>query len=259
MRGAPGGVSATRDGSCRGPGFCARLGGVYRERPARVPGGVLWTSAAAADGDAFIAPDGCMDLLWFDGALQVAGPDTVPYPARMTAGAESAGLRFAPGAASAVLGVAAHELLGLRVPLEDLWPAAEARRAVERIADAPEHGAALEALAVELAGRAGPPDPFVGALVAQARAGLPVGEMAERAGLSERQLLRRCLPAFGYGPKTLARILRVQRALALARSVRRPGFAEVAAVAGYADQAHLSREIRALTGRTLGAAVRTEA
>lgn len=251
-------MRATRGGSFLGPGFCARLGGVYRERPARVPGGVLWTSVAAVDGDAFIVPDGCMDLMWFDGALQVAGPDTVPYPARMRAGAVSAGLRFAPGAASAALGVPAHELLGRRVPLEDLWPAAEARRAAERIADAPQHGAALEALAVELAGRAEPPDPLIGALVTQARAGLPVAEMAEWAGLSERQLLRRCVPAFGYGPKTLARILRAQRALALARSSRRPGFAEVAATTGYADQAHLSREIRALTGRTLGAAVRPE-
>lgn len=251
-------MSAPRDVSCRGPGLCARLGGVYRERPARVPGGVLWTSVAAADGDAFIVPDGCMDLLWFDGALQVAGPDTVPYPARMRAGDESAGLRFAPGAAPAMLGVPAHELLGRRVPLQDLWPGAEARRAAERIADAPEHGSALEALAVELAGRAEPTDPLIGALAAQARAGLPVAGMAARAGLSERQLLRRCLPAFGYGPKTLARILRAQRALALARSARRPGFAEVAAAAGYADQAHLSREIKALTGRTLGAAVRPE-
>ena len=231
---------------------------MYRERPARVPGGVLWTSVAAEDGDVLIVPDGCMDLMWCDGSLQIAGPDSVPYPARIQAGAELAGLRFAPGTASAVLGIPAHELLGQRMPLDDLWSVAEARRAAERVADAPDHGAALETLAVELVGRAEPPDPLIGALVAQASAGRPVADMAERAGLSERQLLRRCLPAFGYGPKTLARILRAQRALALARSARRPGFADVAAAAGYADQAHLSREIRVLTGRPLSAAVETE-
>jgi AraC-like DNA-binding protein len=231
---------------------------VYRERPARVPGGVLWTSVAAADGDALIIPDGCMDLMWFDGALQIAGPDTGPYPTRMHAGAEAAGLRFAPGAAPGVLGIPAHELLDRRVLLDEVWPAAEARRAAERIGDAPDHGAALETLAVELTGRAEPTEPLIGALVAQARDARPVAGMAQWAGLSQRQLLRRCLPAFGYGPKTLARILRAQRALALARSARRPGFAEVAAAAGYADQAHLSREIRALTGRPLGAAVRPE-
>jgi AraC-like DNA-binding protein len=224
-----------------------------------VPGGVLWTSAAAADGDALIIPDGCMDLMWFDGALQIAGPDTGPYPTRMHAGAEAAGLRFAPGAAPAALGIPAHELRDRRVRLDEVWPAADARRAAERIADAPDRGAALEALCVELTGRAEPADPLVGALAAQARAGrLAVAGMAERAGLSQRQLLRRCLPVFGYGPKTLARILRAQRALALARSAERPGFADVAVAAGYADQAHLSREIRALTGRPLSAAVRPE-
>lgn len=231
---------------------------MYRERPARVPGGVLWISVAAADGDALIVPDGCMDLMWYDGALQVAGPDAVPYPIRMQAGAASAGLRFAPGAAPGVLGVPAHELLNQRVLLEDLWPAAEARRAAERIAEAPDQGAALESLAVELAGRAEPVDPLINALIAQARAGRPVAAMAQRAGLSQRQLLRRCLPAFGYGPKTLARILRMQRALSLARSAQRPRFADVAAATGYADQAHLARDIRALTGRPLGAALQPE-
>nr|WP_230416296.1 helix-turn-helix domain-containing protein [Micromonospora tarapacensis] len=51
---------------------------------------------------------------------------------------------------------------------------------------------------------------------------------------------------FGYGPKTLARILRMRRALALARTG--VPLAEVAARTGYADQAHLTRDTRALTG-----------
>ncbi len=61
---------------------------------------------------------------------------------------------------------------------------------------------------------------------------------------------RRCLTAFGYGPKTLARILRLQRGLALARCG--VPFAETAARAGYADQPHLAREVRDLAGTTLG-------
>jgi AraC-like DNA-binding protein len=49
-----------------------------------------------------------------------------------------------------------------------------------------------------------------------------VRELARATGLSERQLYRRCLAAFGYGPAVLARILRLQRALqlALAHEVR---------------------------------------
>ena len=78
----------------------------------------------------------------------------------------------------------------------------------------------------------------------------PAGAVAAETGLGERQLRRRCEAAFGYGPKTLARVLRLQRALALARAGT--PFAAVAADAGYADQPHLSREVRALTGLPLG-------
>ena len=77
-----------------------------------------------------------------------------------------------------------------------------------------------------------------------------MAELARQAGLSERQLHRRCVPAFGYGPKTLDRILRLQRFLALGRAEPGAGLARLAADAGYADQAHLGRDCRALAGAT---------
>ncbi len=73
--------------------------------------------------------------------------------------------------------------------------------------------------------------------------------------LSDRQLHRRCLRAFGYGPKTLARILRMRRALDSARAGTPP--ADVAVETGYADQAHLSRGIKALAGVPLSALLPT--
>lgn len=69
--------------------------------------------------------------------------------------------------------------------------------------------------------------------------------MADRLGLNARQLHRRYLPVFGYGPWHLSRVLRLQRALGA-----RGTLAEVAHACGYADQAHLSREVRDLTGTT---------
>ncbi|MEU7040483.1 helix-turn-helix domain-containing protein [Streptomyces varsoviensis] len=80
--------------------------------------------------------------------------------------------------------------------------------------------------------------------------GLPAAALAADVGLGERQLHRRCLNAFGYGPKTLARVLRMNRALESARAGR--PYAEVAAEAGYADQAHLAREVKSLAGVPLG-------
>lgn len=59
---------------------------------------------------------------------------------------------------------------------------------------------------------------------------LTVTEIARGLALSERQLRRLCLDAFGYGPKTLERVLRLGRALDQARTGL--PFAQVAAVAG---------------------------
>ncbi|PWS51820.1 transcriptional regulator, partial [Streptomyces sp. FT05W] len=77
-----------------------------------------------------------------------------------------------------------------------------------------------------------------------------VAATARSVGLGARQLHRRSLAAFGYGPKTLARVLRLQRALALVRAGT--PYAEAAYAAGCTDQAHLAREMRDLAGTTLG-------
>ncbi|GAA3506761.1 helix-turn-helix transcriptional regulator [Streptomyces prasinosporus] len=221
---------------------------MYGERASRLPGAVVWAVTPSGSGQDRVLPDGCMDLLWHDGRLLVAGPDT---RAHLTGGPPStwAGVRFRPGTAPALLGVPAHELRDRRVDLADLWPAAEVRRATARVnaADHPARG--LEDLALRRAADAAPPDPVLDRVVTALDAGRPVAATADELGLSARQLHRRSLAAFGYGPKTLARVLRLCRALALARSGA--PFAETAARTGYADQAHLSREVRELTGLAL--------
>jgi AraC-like DNA-binding protein len=74
------------------------------------------------------------------------------------------------------------------------------------------------------------------------------GELA----MSEQTLRRQCEEAFGYGPKTLDRILRFQRFLKLVRGSRNAAAASLALEAGYADQAHLVRESRRLVATTPG-------
>lgn len=222
---------------------------VYEERPSRLPGAVVWTNTPAGSGVRPVLPDGCMDLLWREGRLLVAGPDTRAYVPD-GAPAHWAGVRFPPGTAPALLGVPAHELRNRRVELADLWNAAQVRRLSARVDGAPDPPAALEEVALERAARAPAPDPLLGALVAALEAGRPVGRTADELGLSARQLHRRSLTAFGYGPKTLARVLRLQRALAMARSG--VPFAETATRTGYADQAHFARDVRELAGMPLG-------
>ncbi|MFC0599577.1 helix-turn-helix domain-containing protein [Streptomyces palmae] len=107
-------------------------------------------------------------------------------------------------------------------------------------------GGVLEAAALARLRAAPPVDPLIPRVVAALRGGDRVAAIAARAGLSERQLHRRSLAAFGYGPKTLGRVVRLNRALDEVRAG--VPYAQVAAATGYADQAHLAREVRALTG-----------
>ncbi|WP_198168160.1 helix-turn-helix domain-containing protein [Herbidospora yilanensis] len=214
---------------------------MYRERPSVIPGAVVWhTPAVAAETARRVLPDGCMDLLWTSGRLVVAGPDSVAYQTTITPGADYTGLRFAPGDLPELLGVPAGELRDRRVPLDEVWTAGRVRALENRLRG----GGGIEAVAADLR-----PDPVVRAAVGLIGGGLGVAAAAGRLDLGERRFHRLCLRAFGYGPKTLGRILRMNRALERARSGG--AFAQVAHDEGYADQAHLAREVRALTGVTL--------
>jgi AraC-like DNA-binding protein len=176
-----------------------------------------------------ILPDACIDIVARDGALIVAGPAT---QAHLTTIAGAAfGVRFRVGAAGAALGLPAAELLDLSVPLEDVWGAAEARRITERATDV--HG-----LTEAVAPRANQADPLVRAAA--------TGTPRQALGIGDRQLRRRFLDAVGYGPKTLERILRFQRFLSLAETG--DDLAWLSLEAGYADQAHLTRECTRLAG-----------
>jgi len=197
-----------------------------------------------------VVPDGSADIIWRDDGQSVttvvAGPDTEAQLAPLAEGSRMVGIRFAPGAADAVLGIPLDALRDQRVPLRELWGSA-AEELAEQLArsDQPE-----QTLATAVQERiTAPPDPTAAAIARRlefaAGPGVVSG-LADDVGVSERHLQRRCRTAFGYGPKTLHRVLRFQRALRLALAGGR--LADVAAVVGYADQAHMARETRRLAG-----------
>ncbi|MFD0687111.1 helix-turn-helix domain-containing protein [Actinomadura fibrosa] len=228
----------------------------YRETPVLGAPGVVcsWTAALPDGAEPYVqrvVPDGCVDLIWWDGEILVAGPDTGPNPALLLPGSSMAGVRFRPGAAPPVLGFPADAVRDARVPLRELWGADAEVLESSLATSAPEKRA--DALVAALAGHAaatGPVDPLVPAMVA-GLAREPVRRVADDLGLGERQLRRRAVAAFGYGPKTLQRVLRFQRALRLARAGE--PLAGVAYTAGYADQAHMAHEVRDLAGEPIRA------
>ena len=76
----------------------------------------------------------------------------------------------------------------------------------------------------------------------------PVEAVADELGVGRRHLLRLCERTLGLAPKAFARIVRFQHALRRARAGE--AWAEVAAGAGFSDQAHLVKECVALAGCT---------
>ena len=74
--------------------------------------------------------------------------------------------------------------------------------------------------------------------------------LARRTGWSRRYFGAEMRREFGLGPKTLARILRLGRAVEVLRAEGEPRLAEVAADCGYYDQAHFSRDFHQFTGMT---------
>src|SRR3954451_12285772 len=69
---------------------------------------------------ALILPDGCVDLIWRNNELIVAGTDRSAWRSPIARGERMLGLRLRPGVAGAVLGMPASEVLDVHTRLEDL-------------------------------------------------------------------------------------------------------------------------------------------
>jgi AraC-like DNA-binding protein len=204
----------------------------------------LWTRQGAPAGR--VLPDGCVDIVWTGEGLIVAGPATRAMVPEVSAAATKVGIRFRTGAAAQALGLPAAELRDEMVALEEIW-GARGRELSERAAEARGASERLELLSAAVADTPAP-DPSVRTAVRELA--LPrtrVAELCNSLYISERQLRRRLEQAVGYPPRTLARVLRLQRFLRLAQGDG-DDLARLAAEAGYADQAHLTRECSELSG-----------
>lgn len=76
-----------------------------------------------------------------------------------------------------------------------------------------------------------------------------VGEFAVQCGISVRTLHGRMMQHVGFSPKLYLRVERLHRALATAQCPS-ISWAEVSAISGYADQAHMIREFVDLLGES---------
>jgi AraC-like DNA-binding protein len=218
-----------------------------------------------------VLPDGCMDILFSfgDPPRNVSGATsparfivgTMTRPAHFAGGGrpDIIGIRFKPGAAPAFLGMPATELTDGSAELEAAW-AERGTELWEKLAppasDAERTGLLDAVLGALLPGVHAETDRAVlhaVRLLAQPSWQGDGIDLAEETGLGRRQLERRFRAAVGISPAAFRRIARARRALSALRDRPDGSLASIAVATGYYDQPHLTRELRAITGRTPGA------
>lgn len=160
-----------------------------------------------------------------------------------------------PRGAFALCGVPMRELTGRTVDLADLL-GTRADELAERLADAADWSSRFDLLDDLLTAWIGAGPATVAAVRFAWRRLLAtdgrtrIARIADELGMSRRRLETRFAEQVGITPKLLARLLRFQHALRLICAANPPTLAQVALCCGYADQAHLAREIRSLAGCT---------
>ncbi len=247
------------------------MSSVYREHPppAHLRAWVqcLWTldSGAGALHTHRVLPDGCIDILFEAGGagtagISVVGMMTRPLLVTHHQGVSFTALRFRPGAAAAFFREPLHRLTDARVELRELWR--ESGPLLGRLQGAPAAANRLGLLVGELerrldeASRRGHAGCGFAVRALEAEPDARVRDLCARLGVSRQALARSFREHVGVSPKTLGRVLRLQRALRLlARGAagNRARWADLALDAGYYDQSHLVAEFKELVGLTPGA------
>lgn len=171
-------------------------------------------------------------------------------------------LSLTPAGVRAFLGLPAAELAHRMVELGEPLPELGACRA--RLEETPSwearFGIVQDVLELCTASRRrhAEPDPFAGHcwdILMRSAGTATVTSLAEMTGISRRTIATRFRREFGVGPKEAARIIRYNHSVDLWRDLRTNAqggprtLAHLAAVCGYSDHAHLTREWTALGGQ----------
>ena len=172
------------------------------------------------------------------------------------------GIRLHPLAARAVLGLPLSDITDHFVALDELIGRAEAGALVDRCVAAPTPSARMRLFLawVERRVAAARPDrtvAYVARRLEASHGAASIAALRDESGSGKNRLLAGFRDAFGVSPKVYARLLRLQRTLALLDEARPRSLAALALDAGYYDQPHMNAELRALTGLSPRALVGT--
>jgi AraC-like DNA-binding protein len=162
-------------------------------------------------------------------------------------------VNVSPPAAYRLFGVPLYELAERQVPLEEIL---DERFLVERLNDEPswdDRFRLLDEVFTRRLAETVPPSPEIAwawKRLIETNGAVRIGELTRELGWSRKRIAARFREEIGLPPKRAARLLRFEHARGLVESAERPIWARIALEAGYYDQAHLSNDFRAVTGRS---------
>jgi AraC-like DNA-binding protein len=220
-----------------------------------------------------VLPDGAVRLMFDFGEVPSAGPSTgpsmrvtgasaTPTLLQLTGRLEGVSVALHPGAAAAVLGMPAGEIANRAVSLDALW-GTEASQLIEKMAETQSDVARVALLTAALQRRISGEAALnqqrashAAHLVSRAAGCLPLRQVAQAVNVGERRLQQLFFEHVGISFRAWSRLSRLHACLRLIRQQPGPAWAELAAEAGFYDQAHLANEFRALCGLSPTAFVR---
>lgn len=179
----------------------------------------------------------------------VAGVRTTPYWKDADAATHTIGVQLRPGAAIALFGVSAAELVERHVGLDGLWGTGGGRLR-DALLDATDSCARLALLETALLQRLRPRGmhPAVARALERMHAAPSAARLPDVDGISQRHFIARFRDATGLSPKRYARLHRFGRLVQGLQAGDGRRLSELALAAGYSDQAHCSREFREFAG-----------
>jgi AraC-like DNA-binding protein len=185
----------------------------------------------------------------------VAGLQRGPLVIDAASESRLVGIRFAAGRARRFLGMPMHELTD-RVFEADALGIRRLDELRERLADSDSTAtrvAHVERWLLESGTTSDGEFDCIQYAVSQLRdptLSRRIRDISAELGLSHRQLIDRFRNVVGVTPRRLARIYRLQAVIRYLAKRSRVNWSRVAADCGFADQAHLNRELRDLAGMT---------
>jgi AraC-like DNA-binding protein len=186
------------------------------------------------------------------GDAVVGGARVVHYIRDARGPACSVGAQLHPGAAEALFGVPADELAGRHTPLDDLWGRDVAWMRAQLAEPTMLHQRIdrMESILVARLSAHRVIHPAVAHAIEQLRRTCSIRRVVQASGYSHRMMVSLFRRSVGLTPKQYARVLRFQRLLDTVSAASARSLVDVAMNAGYSDQAHFSRDFKAMTGVT---------